>query len=138
MISIKNALAEAMPTFYRFQVFTMEGGKKDKTVGVASLRDGHGLYALRLWMFLDEKFFLLPNKEDSTKFLLMTREPNKTDTSKNKYFWNVVGNAKADIKKGIVELNFDLLEKKIYMSLYPDESKSPFGKAAQEVGQLAA
>ena len=138
MKSLKEALSEAMPTFYRFQIFTMDNGKKDKTVGMAILRDGHGLYSLRLWMFLEDKYFLLPSKEDSTKYLLMTREPNKTDTSKNKYFWNVVGNAKADIKKGIVELNFDLLDKKIYMSLFPDESKTPFGKAAQEEGLLAA
>ena len=138
MKQLKEALSEAMPTFYRFPIFTMDSGKKDKTVGMAILRDGHGLYALRLWMFLEDKFFLLPSKEDPTRYLLMTREPNKTDTSPNKFFWNIVGNAKADIQKGVIELNFDLLDKKIYMSLFPDESKNPFGKTAPEEGLAAA
>ncbi len=138
MKSLKEALTEAMPNFYRFPVFTVENGKKDKTVGMAYLRDGQGIYSLRLWMFLDDKFFLLPSKEDSSKFLLMTRELNNTGSSRNKYFWNIVGNAKADIRKGMIELNFDLFEKKIYMSLYPDESSNPFGKTAPDEGLAAA
>jgi hypothetical protein len=41
-------------------------------------------------------------------------------TSKNKYFLeHRIGNAKADSSKGVIELNFDLLDKKIYMSIYP-------------------
>ncbi len=138
MKSLKEALSEAMPNFYRFPVFTVDNGKKDKTVGMAYLRDGQGIYSLRLWMFLEDKFFLLPSREDSSKFLLMTREINKNNSSQNKFFWNIVGNAKADIKKGMIELNFDLLEKKIFMSLYPDESVNPFGKTAPDEGLAAA
>lgn len=138
MKSLKEALSETMPTFYRFPIFTVEEGRKDKTVGMAYLRDGQGLYSLRLWMFLEDKFFLLPNKEDSAKFFLMTREPNNSNSSKNKFFWNIVGNAKADVKNGMIELNFDLFDKKIYMSLYPDESSNPFGKTAPDQGLEAA
>jgi hypothetical protein len=138
MKSIKEALSEAMPNFYRFPVFTVDNGKKNKTVGMAYLRDGQGIYSLRLWMFLEDKFFLLPSREDSSEFLLMTREINKTNSSQNKFFWNIVGNAKADVQKGVIELNFDLLEKKIYMSLYPDESANPFGKTAPDEGLAAA
>lgn len=138
MKSLKEALSEAMPNFYRFPVFTVDNGKKDKTVGMAYLRDGQGIYSLRLWMFLEDKFFLLPSREDSSKFLLMTREINKSNSSQNKFFWNIVGNAKADIKKGMIELNFDLLEKKIFMSLYPDESVNPFGKTVPDEGLAAA
>ena len=107
--------------FYRFQLF-VEGNEKNKTVGMAYLKEGQGIYNLRLWTFLDEKYFLLPSKESSSKFLLMTREPNKSGTSKNKYFWNIVGNAKVISGKNVIELNFDLLEKKIYMSIFPEES----------------
>ncbi len=110
--------------FYRFQLF-VEGNEKNKTVGMAYLKEGQGIYTLRLWTFLDDKYFLLPNKEDSSKYLLMTREPNKSGTSKNKYFWNIVGNAKVQSGKNVIELNFDLLDKKIYMSIFPEETVSP-------------
>ena len=113
--------------FYRFQIFTQVTDKKN-TVGMGYLKENQTIYTLRLWTFLEDKFFMLPSKDDSTKYLLMTREPNKSQSSKNKYFWNIVGNAKADSSKGVVELNFDLLEKKIYMSIFPEESATPYGQ----------
>ncbi len=66
----------------------------------------------------------------------MTREPNKSGTSKNKYFWNIVGNAKVQSGKNVIELNFDLLDKKIYMSIFPEETVSP-NDQAQLTGSLA-
>src|SRR5690606_15874730 len=97
--------------FYRFQIFT-QGSEKKNTVGMAYLKEGQTIYTLRLWTFLEDKFFLLPNKDDQTKYFIMTRESNKSPSSKNKYFWNIVGNAKTDSSMGVIELNFDLLEKK--------------------------
>jgi hypothetical protein len=109
-----------------------ESGSKKKTVGMAYLKEGQGIYTLRLWTLLEDKFFLLPSKDDSSKYLLMTREPNKSGSSKNKYFWNIVGNAKVLSGKNVIELNFDLLAKKIYMSIFPEESATPRGLPALE------
>lgn len=122
--------------FYRFQFF-VEGNEKNKTVGMAYLKEGQGIYTLRLWTFLDDKYFLLPSKEDSSKYLLMTREPNKSGSNKNKYFWNIVGNAKVISGKNVVELNFDLLDKKIFMSIFPDESPSPNGHPQSDGSNVA-
>jgi hypothetical protein len=122
--------------FYRFQLF-VEGNEKNKTVGMAYLKEGQGIYTLRLWTFLNEKYFLLPSKEDSSKYLLMTREPNKSGSSKNKYFWNIVGNAKVNSGMNVIELNFDLFEKKIFMSIFPDESPSQNGHPQLDEPQVA-
>jgi hypothetical protein len=88
MKALKEVLAsqtEKMNTtkFYRFQIF-VKGNEKKNTVGMAYLKEGQSIYTLRLWTFLEDKFFLLPSKEDSAKYLLMTREPNKSNNSKNK------------------------------------------------------
>lgn len=132
---LDTQMEKMKPTkFYRFQLF-VEGTKSDskkKTVGMAYLKEGQGIYTLRLWTLLEDKFFLLPSKDDSSKYLLMTREPNKSGSSKNKYFWNIVGNAKVLSGKNVIEMNFDLLEKKIYMSIFPEESASPNGQFALE------
>ena len=113
--------------FYRFQVFT-QGAERKNIVGMAYLKEGHNIYTLRLWTLLEDKFFLLPSKEDSTKYLLMTREPNKSNTSKNKYFWNIVGNARADSSMGVIEMSFDLFDKKVYINIFPEESATPYGQ----------
>src|SRR6478609_6651948 len=106
---ILDAQAEKLKPakFYRFQIFT-QGNEKKNTVGMAYLKEGQTIYTLRLWTFLEDKFFMLPSKVDSNKYLLMTRELNKSQSSKNKYFWNIVGNAQTDSSKGVVEFNFDL------------------------------
>ena len=122
--------------FYRFQIL-IQGNDKKKTVGMAYLKEGQSIYTLRLWTFLEDKFYLLPSKEDSSKYLLMTREPNKSSTSKNKYFWNIVGNAKADSSKGMIELNFDLFDKKLFLSMFPEESATPYGQPVPD-GELEA
>ncbi len=110
--------------FYRFQIFVGDilNNTKKKTVGMAYLKEGQSIYTIRLWMFLEDKFYLLPSKDDSSKYLLMTRGPNKSSASKNKYFWNIVGNAKVLSGKNVIELDFDLLDKKIYMGIFPEET----------------
>ena len=90
MKTLKEALNEQAEKtkpvkFYRFQLFVEDIDRK-KTVGMAYLKEGQGIYTLRLWTLLEDKFFLLPSKDDSSKYLLMTREPNRSSSSKNKYF----------------------------------------------------
>ncbi len=128
MKSLKEVLNEQTkklqePQFYRFPVF-VDGNEKKNIVGMAWLKEGQRIYTIKLWTFLSEKFFLLPSKEDQAKYLIMTREPVKSEKSKKNYHWNIVGNAKANPVSGVIELNFDLLGKITYMSIYPDESKS--------------
>ncbi len=142
MKELKDILAEqapklTAPKFYRFQVF-VQGLDKNKTVGMAYLKEGQSIYTLRLWTFLEDKFFLLPSKEDSTKYLLMTREPNKSPSSKNRYFWTIIGNAQTDSTKGVIVMSFDLFDKKIYMSIFPEESATPYGQPVPEGLQEAA
>ena len=125
MKSLKEVLAETIPAFFRFQVYTKDEMAQKKTVGMAYLHEGQTIYTLRLWTFLNEKFFLMPSQDDPTRYFIMTREPNKIPNAKNKFFWNIVGNAKADASQSFFELNFDLLGKKIFMNIYPEESSHP-------------
>ncbi len=142
MKSLKEILKEQTKQlkeaqFYRFQVF-VNGNEKKDTVGMAWLKEGQKIYTIKLWTFLSEKFFLLPSKEDPTKYLIMTREPVKSTNTKKKFHWNIVGNAKANPANGVIELHFDLFEKKTFMSIYPDESKYQEQRAPNEEMDLAA
>jgi len=122
-----NNLKSDQSQYFRFQVFQGEvndQGKleKTKTVGMSYLKDGQNIYTLRLWTFLNERFYIISNKNDPSKYLILTREPNKNPLSKNKYFWNIVGNGTADSSLGVITLNFDLFEKPIFMNMFPESS----------------
>lgn len=112
--------------FYRFQLFVKDNGAEN-SVGMAYLKEGTKTYTLRLWTFLDIKFYLLPTQDDPTKYLIMTRELKNIKNSKNKYFWNIVGHGKARSMDGVLELNFDLLSKTIFMNLFPEPTATPYG-----------
>ena len=123
--------------YFRFQVYQGEKTetgkiKRTKGVGMAYLRDGQNIYTLRLWMFATERYYLIQNKQDASKYFIMTREPNKNPSAKNKYFWNIVGNGKADSALGVIEVQFDLLEKPIYVNIYPESSAFSTGLADPE------
>lgn len=113
--------------YFRFQVYQGEQDssgkiKKTKSVGMAYLKDGQNIYSLRLWMFSWDRYYILPHKNDPSKYLVMTREPNKSANAKNKYFWNIVGNGTVNSVRGVIELEFDLLSKPIYVNIHPEPS----------------
>lgn len=122
-----TAMANENDKFYRFQIFQGEldkNGKmkKTKSVGMAYLKDGQSMLTLRLWTFVHERFYLILNQNDASKYLVMTREPNKNPLSKNKYFWNIVGSGLIDTVQGLVKIEFDLFDKPVFMSTHPESS----------------
>ncbi len=124
---ISHAKNDESKKYYRFQVFQGEEdgqGKiqKTKSVGMAYLKDGQNIFTLRLWMFSWERYYILPNKQDSSKYLVMTREPNKNPGAKNKYFWNIVGNGVVKTALGVIRLEFDLLSNPVYVNTHPESS----------------
>jgi hypothetical protein len=113
--------------YFRFQVF--QGNEdsngsitKSKSVGMAYLKDGQNIFTIRLWMLLNERFYMIPNRNDSSRYLIMTREPNRSQKSKNKYFWNIVGNGVVNTMLGVIRIEFDLLEKVVYLNVHPESS----------------
>lgn len=121
-IQIKSNVSQ----FYRFPLFQAVTNNdvklEKKTVGMAYLKEGQNIYTVRLWTFLNERYYAIPSRTDSAKYLIMTREPNRNPSAKNKFFWNIVGNGNVNSKDGVVELRFDLWPEPIYMSLFPEKS----------------
>ena len=113
--------------FYRFQIYLGQLSEdnrieKTKSVGLAYLRSGQSMYTLKLWTHTNDKFYLLPSKDTPSKYLVFTREPNRKEQAKSKYFWNIVGNGTALANHAVIRLDFDLLHCPLYVSLFPETS----------------
>ena len=131
------------PELYRFKLMqghqTSDGTfERTKTVGMAYLVDGTHTYSLKLWTLLKDRFYLVPRKHDQAQFLLVTRDWNKNPHARNKTYSNIVGNGKADVALGVVKIEFDLLDKPIYMSIYPESSAHSVRLPVPEVLNEAA
>lgn len=115
------------PRAFRFDIFKgqkNEAGKinKLKSVGGASLVEGSQTYSVYLKTFLNDVFYLLPERKKITKvdFIILTREPSQNP--RRKYFWNNVGEGSVltGENSGLVALTWDVFgANEIYLNLYP-------------------
>ena len=138
----KNSQQNEAP-FYRFQVFQgrrNSNGKleKTKTIGMTYHTPGQDNYTMRLWTFVAERFYLMPDHKRGGRYFIMTREPNKNQNAKSKYFWNIVGSGKVDSASGVIELEFDLFDKIVYMNIFPESQAQTASLADFEDDMQAA
>jgi len=141
-LNTSNPLAEENQ-FFRFQVFQGDIDKdgkvhKTKSVGMAYLKEDQQTITVRLWMFVTERFYMILNRNDASRYLVMTREINRNPNAKNKYFWNIVGSGVIDTTQGIVQIYFDLLDKPVYISLHPEPSAASVSLPPPEFSEEAA
>ncbi len=120
MKELKEILKEAALSFESFQVYRKSEDGKNRPVGMAYIRESQDMYTIRLWTFLNDRFYLIPTRDNPKNFLIMNRESNTASGAKRKYHWNIVGRGAADSAQSCVQLNFDLLGGPIYMSLFPE------------------
>ncbi len=125
MKELKDYLKQEFPLYYEFKIFISDNDGARKTVGVGTLKEGQDMYHLKLWSFLNEKFYLVPNRKDPKNFYIMTREPLKKQSSQRKFSWNIVGSAKANVTQDLIELSFDLFERKVFLNIVPEQSQNP-------------
>lgn len=125
---MNNLMSKQEAKSYRFKLFVKNENQKINTVGTAYMKEGQNIYWLKLRMFLDANIFLLPSKDDPSRYLLMTKDPSKSPNQKDKYFYNIVGNAHANASHGVIEMSFDLFDKKVFMNIYPEETATNLSK----------
>ncbi len=123
MKTIKEILQEtakelSSQKYYRFQLFTKDGDIK-RSVGTAYIQENSNAYTIKLWTLIKEKFYLIQDKYDHRLYAILTKEELHSGTEKPKFRWNRIGSAKADAETDLIEMSFDLFEKKIYLDVKP-------------------
>jgi hypothetical protein len=111
-----------------------------KTIGMAYLNEGRGSYTLKIWTFINDKFNLVARRNDPSQYLIFTKDPNQNFNNSSKSFSNIVGHGTFEPIPGVIKLEFDLLDKPIYMNIYPEptpisntheaDSEAAFNQAA--------
>jgi hypothetical protein len=130
MKELKDFFVEEFPQYYDFKIFITDKSGCKRVVGMATLKEGQDMYHIKIWSFLNEKFFLVPNRNDPKRFFIMTREALKYQTSKRKFSWNIVGCAKADDSQSTIELSFDLFDRKCILNIIPEQGNTSFENKA--------
>lgn len=112
--------------------------EKTKIVGMAYLLEGQRTYAVKLWTFVKERFYVKPLMSDSSRFTVVTRERNHTMGGDSRLMSNIVGNGKALAASGVIRVELDLFEKPLFMSIHPEDYAHTAAMPRQEVFEDAA
>ncbi|GIL16321.1 MAG: hypothetical protein BroJett040_00720 [Oligoflexia bacterium] len=88
-------------------------------VGFAFNRRGSTSFRIKLWMLLNQSYYLVPTKEDQVKFNLYTIEEREFETKEVKTFWNKVG--EGELYGNYIRLRFHLLEKELFLCLFDEK-----------------
>jgi hypothetical protein len=91
-------------------------------VGAAFLKGKSKVFSLRLWMFDSVKYFVAPRDEDSTKYDILSIEEYTARDGELRSQWHKVG--MGQYFGNYLKLKFHLLEKEIYLSLFPNRKES--------------
>ena len=86
-------------------------------VGLTFLKPNSKAFRLKLWMFSNNTYFLIPDQLDQTKYTVFSVEEYITAGHEQKSFWNKVG--EADLFGNYLKIRLHLFTVELFMSLFP-------------------
>lgn len=98
-----------------------------EAVGIAFQREGTSNFRMKLWMFHKTPYFIIPAKDDRTKYIIYSVEDHPHN-KELKGFWNKVG--VATLCGNYLKVKLHLLEQDLYMSLFSSKQPNNFTKEA--------
>lgn len=99
--------------------------QEKEAVGIAFQKEGSGNFRMKLWMFHKTPYFIVPVKEDRTKYLVYSVEDHPQN-KELKSFWNKVGEAK--LCGNYLKVKLYLLSEDLYMSLFSSKQPNNYTK----------
>lgn len=117
-----NAINKSKSDRYKMFVGSLdENGYfvEKEQVGFAFRKPNSTSFKLKLWMHLSEQYYVVPLREDQTKYNIFSIDEYISESKELKSFWNKVGDA--GLEGNYLKMNFYLLEQPIYLSLFEDK-----------------
>jgi len=62
-----------------------------ESVGIAFMKSGSQKFRLKLFVFPNQQYFIAPNDQDDTKYVVLSLEQYQLPTGKLRYHWNQIG-----------------------------------------------
>jgi hypothetical protein len=120
-------MTKKMPRTSKFPVFLGEiddaGQVAEKEqVGLGFMRDGSKSFRLKLWMFAQSPFVMVPDKRDNTRYAIYSVEEYFSGEKEVQSFWNKIG--EAELLGNYLSLRIPLFGRELFMSLFPDDFRA--------------
>ncbi|GEM_PF-1773026 len=109
----------------RFGVYTGEvtsSGEiiEGESVGIAFMKNGSKKFRLKLFVFPNNSYFVVPDDKDDTKYTVLSLEEYQLPTGQMRSHWNRIGEGK--LAGSFIALRVQLLPEPIFLCLFPDKN----------------
>lgn len=91
-----------------------------ESVGIAFLKNGSDKFRLKLFVFPNNQYFVVPAAQDDTKYLVLSFEEYELSTGEIRTSWNRVG--EGQLVGGFIALRMHLLAERIFLCLFPHKT----------------
>ena len=92
-----------------------------ESIGVAFLKSGSKKFRLKLFTHPGTQYFILPDENSDTKYVVLSLDEYQLPTGETKASWYRVGEGK--LCGSFIALRIQLLPENIFLCLFPDRSE---------------
>ncbi len=93
-----------------------------ESVGVAYLKPGSRKFRLKLFVFPNQQYFIVPDDQDDTKYVVLSLEEYQLPTGEMRTSWNRIGNGR--LLGSFIAIRIQLLPENIFLCLFPEKSEA--------------
>ena len=92
-----------------------------ESVGIAFLKSGSQKFRLKLFVFPGQQYFIVPDKKNETKYVVLSLEEYRNQNGEVRTSWNRIGEGR--LVGSFIALRIQLLPENIFLCLFPDKSE---------------
>jgi hypothetical protein len=93
-----------------------------ESVGIAFLKQGSKKFRLKLFLFPNHQYFVVPDEKDDTKYIVLSLEEYQLPSGENRTSWNRIGEGR--LVGSFIALRVQLIPENIFLCLFPDKSEA--------------
>lgn len=92
-----------------------------ESVGVAFMKSGSRKFRLKLFVFPNQQYFIIPDEKSDTKYIVLSLEEYQLPGGETKSNWNRIGDGR--LVGSFIALRIQLLPENVFLCLFPEKSK---------------
>ncbi len=93
-----------------------------ESVGIALLKQGSKKFRLKLFVYPNHQYFIVPDEKDDTKYIVLSLEEYRNQSGEVRKSWNRIGEGR--LVGSFIVLRIQLLPENIFLCLFPDKSEA--------------
>tara|TARA_B110001454_G_C12723306_1_gene436429 strand:- start:38584 stop:38997 length:414 start_codon:yes stop_codon:yes gene_type:complete len=91
-----------------------------ESVGIAFLKQGSKKFRLKLFVYPNNSYFVVPDDKDDAKYIVLSLEEYQLSGGETRSHWNRIGEGK--LTGSFIALRLQLIPEPLFLCLFPEKN----------------